>query len=452
MKFEHIRNIYFIGIGGIGMSALARYFNVRGAKVSGYDKTRTKLTDELLAEGIAVHFDENLDAIPENIDLVVTTPAVPQDHKELVYFKENNFKIYKRSEVLGIITQDTFTIAVAGTHGKTSVTSIVSHILQEADYRIAAFIGGVTKNYGTNVIINPNPEYTVVEADEFDRSFLTLHPNLAVITSMDADHLDIYENESNLHESFNQFVRQIKPGGKLFIREGVEDNITADVNYESYAISTTAIHQANNIHSVEGHYVFDYCGFDEIANIKTGSAAFYNVTNALPAIAIAKTIGISDDVIKKALASYVGVKRRFECILKTEHKTYIDDYAHHPAEILSCIRSARKSFPQSKITAVFQPHLYSRTRDFADDFAQALDQLDEVILLDIYPARELPIEGVSSQMILDKMTNSSRWLMSKDELIDKIRAWDIEVLITMGAGDIDMLIEPIKNELLKDNE
>ncbi|MEI7596311.1 MAG: UDP-N-acetylmuramate--L-alanine ligase [Bacteroidota bacterium] len=449
MKFEDINRIYFLGIGGIGMSAIARYFNSKGIKISGYDKTPTPLTSKLISEGIEIHFEEDVAQIPSDVDLVVLTPAIPKNHKELIYFQENNFKILKRSEILGIITKNTFTIAIAGTHGKTSVTSLVSHILNEANLNIAAFIGGISQNYGSNIILHNDSNITVVEADEFDRSFLTLHPDLAVITSMDADHLDIYKNKENLHESFNQFASQIKKGGKLFVNEGLEKYINAEIEVLTYGVYTNSRFYATNIRAEGGFYTFDFSGNDIIKGIKPGSAAYYNVINSIPAIAIAKAMGVENDVIKKALNNYQGVKRRFEYIINTENLVFIDDYAHHPTEIEACIKSVRNLFENRKVTGIFQPHLFSRTKDFADGFAEALSKLDEVILLDIYPARELPIEGVTSKMLLDKIDNPKKFLFTKEELIRKIGAWDLDVLLTIGAGDIDALIEPIKNELLK---
>ena len=449
MKFEDINSIYFLGIGGIGMSAIARYFNSKGIKIFGYDKTPTPLTDALISEGMSIHFDEDISKIPENINLVVITPAVPKSHKELLYFQENGFNIMKRSEVLGIITKNTFTIAIAGTHGKTSVTSILSHILNEANLNIAAFIGGISKNYSSNIILKANSDITIVEADEFDRSFLTLHPDIAVITSMDADHLDIYSNKENLHQSFNQFVNQIKKGGKLFINEDLAKNIETNTDIESYGISKNLDNRASNIRTENGFYIFDFYGNNQIKDIMPGSAAYYNIINCIPAIAIAKELKIDDEVIKSALNNYRGVKRRFEYIINTPELSFIDDYAHHPTEIEACIFSVRKLFPNKKITGIFQPHLFSRTRDFADEFAQVLSKFDDIILLDIYPARENPIEGINSEMLLDKIKNTNKILLSKKEVLSKIGNSKIEVLLTIGAGDIDTLIEPIKNILQK---
>lgn len=449
MKFEDINRIYFLGIGGIGMSAIARYFNSKGIKISGYDKTPTPLTSKLISEGIEIHFEEDVNQIPTDVDLVVLTPAIPKNHKELIYFQENNFKILKRSEILGIITQNTFTVAIAGTHGKTSVTSLVSHILNEANLNIAAFIGGISQNYGSNIILHEDSNITVVEADEFDRSFLTLHPDLAVITSMDADHLDIYENKENLHESFNQFANQIKPGGTLFVNEGLEKNINASIEVLNYGIDSNSNFYASDIHAENGFYSFNFHGSEIIEGIKPGSAAYYNVINSIPAIAIAKAMGVENEVIKTALNNYKGVKRRFEYVINTEDLVFIDDYAHHPTEIDACINSVRNLFKNRKVTGIFQPHLFSRTKDFADGFAEALSKLDEVILLDIYPARELPIEGVTSRMLLDKIDNPNKFLFTKEELVKEIGSRNLDILLTIGAGDIDALIEPIKNELLK---
>ena len=448
------------------MSALARYFNAMGKKVSGYDKTPTKLTDELIAEGIAIHFEDHIRNIPVHIKelpydidniLIVYTPAVPKDHSEYVFFNLNGFNIKKRAEVLGMITQTAHTIAVAGTHGKTTTSSLIAHILKTAGLDPSAFLGGITQNYNTNLLLSSKlkadtlqqsaSNLIVVEADEYDRSFLTLHPQMAVITSVDADHLDIYGDKEQVLESFTLFSNQVT--STLVLKKNIASQINSGKKAITYAVNDDAAdYFAQNIRIESGTYHFEIVTPANVfENLVLGLPGLHNVENSVAAVAIACQMSISEDVIRKALASFSGVRRRFDYHIKSEHLTYIDDYAHHPEELKAVISSAKEMYPGKKITGVFQPHLFSRTRDFADDFAKSLDLLDECILLEIYPARELPIQGVSSQMLLDKMKSANKSICHKNELIQVLKSKDLQVLMTMGAGDIDTFIESIKKEL-----
>ncbi len=462
MKTGDIHNVYLLGIGGIGMSALARYFKAMGKVVSGYDKTETLLTKELAAEGIEIHYNEDVTKLqtiglkPENT-LVIYTPAVPKSHSEYIYLTVQGFRIRKRSEVLGQITENSFTVAVAGTHGKTTTSSLVAHILRSSGVDCSAFLGGITQNYGTNLLLgtklNDAGSIVVVEADEYDRSFLALHPDIAVVTSIDADHLDIYGNLGLMHESYNLFAKQVKSGGLLIAKKGteaVQRGVKARI--VSYSLNDNTEYRADHIHILDGRYQYTVWAKEwEIRNLTLGLPGAHNVENAVAAVAVAKNMSISDEQIRSALASFKGVKRRFEYQVRNETFTYIDDYAHHPEELKACILSVRELFPFKKITGVFQPHLYTRTRDFAAGFSESLSLLDEVILLDIYPARELPIEGVTSAMLLEKITTASKMVCSKDGLIEELKKRKLDVLLTAGAGDIDMLVEPIKNALKKRN-
>ncbi|MFH0895145.1 MAG: UDP-N-acetylmuramate--L-alanine ligase [Bacteroidota bacterium] len=453
MNLENTHKIYFIGIGGIGMSALARYFKNKGVSVSGYDKTATSLTKELEAEGIPVHYEENISLIPKDAELIVYTPAVPQDHKELNFFKENKYEVVKRSEVLGEITKHHFTIAIAGTHGKTSISSMTAHVLKQSGLKITAFIGGISQNFSSNILMDDNPDVLIVEADEYDRSFHTLNPDIAIISSVDADHLDIYGNYENLLESFKIFASKIKAGGKLIRKAEIGKEKLSSQNEFTYSVNSEADYTAINIMQEDGGFVYGIKNSTEtIENIHTGTSAFFNIENSIPAAVVAKHFNISNDKIRNAISSFRGVKRRFELIAQNADTIYIDDYAHHPEELKQCILSARKLFPDKKITGVFQPHLYSRTRDLADEFAESLSQLDEVIILDIYPARELPIPGVSPEMILEKMNVKNKCSCKKEDLINLLKSSSIEVLLTLGAGDIDQLVEPIKEWIENKNK
>ena len=466
LNLKTIHNIYFLGIGGIGMSALARYFNGASKKISGYDKTSTKLTDELIAEGIQVHFDENVELIKAKIKsenwtkentLIVYTPAVPKNHSEYVFFNDKvGFNIKKRAEVLGLITENSHTIAVAGTHGKTTTSSLIAHILKSSGIDCSAFLGGITQNYNTNLLLpqqlstNNHQLTTVVEADEYDRSFLTLHPDIAVITSMDADHLDIYGDKKYMDESYHLFSNQLKKGGKLITKKELVNTLKSSNQPISYSAKVKADYYAKDISIKNGEYNYTIVTpLETIEKLTLGIPGFHNVENSVAAVAVAKQLNISKDNIRKALKTFRGVKRRFDYQIKTKDFVFIDDYAHHPEELKACIGSVKEMYSDKKITGIFQPHLYTRTRDFADGFAKSLDLLDETILLEIYPARELPIEGVNSTMLLNKMRSKNKSLCSKAELVKEVCKKKIEVLLTLGAGDIDTLVEPLRKELMK---
>jgi UDP-N-acetylmuramate--alanine ligase len=445
MNLNQIHNVYFVGIGGIGMSALARYFKSIGKNVSGYDKTATELTKELQELGIAIHFDDRINLIPLSYlakdTLVIITPAVPKQHLQWNYFLENNYEVKKRAEVLGIITKDTFCFAVAGTHGKTTTSSILGHILFQSGVDVTAFVGGIVENYNSN-LIGTGKTVTVVEADEFDRSFLHLHPNIACVTSMDADHLDIYGDTASIEASFVEFANKVTDKSQLFIAKELPlQGVTCAVNQE-------AIFNACNIRIVGCEYVFDVKTPSEtIVNIKFSLPGKHNLMNALMAFAMAKTFGLPNEDIASALYSFKGIKRRFSYQIKTEKLIYIDDYAHHPTEINAVHQAVRELYPSKKVLAIFQPHLFSRTKDFADDFAKSLSLFDEIIALDIYPARELPIEGITSQWLLDKMKNSHKKLVQKQQLISSILESEATVIVTIGAGDIGELVPLIKKAL-----
>lgn len=445
MNLNQIHNVYFIGIGGIGMSALARYFQNIGKNVSGYDKTPTMLTNELIAGGMEIHFEDKISAIPTDYypenTLVIVTPAVPTSHSEWNYFIEREFTIKKRAEVLGIITKDTFCFAVAGTHGKTTTSSILGHILYECGEDVTAFLGGIVENYHSNLIGN-GKTVTVVEADEFDRSFLHLHPNIACVTSMDADHLDIYGDKNAIEDSFREFADKVSDKTKIFVPKGL------DLVGLTIAINDEATFKAFNIRIENSSYVFDVeTPSETIKNIAFGLPGHHNLMNALMALAMAKTYGSPTETIAKALASFKGVQRRFSYQIKSENLVYIDDYAHHPTEINAVHQAVRELYPKQKILAIFQPHLFSRTKDFADDFAKSLSQFDEVLLLDIYPARELPMEGITSSWLLSKMNNENKKLITKEDLIPAILETDATVIVTIGAGDIGELVPKIKSKL-----
>lgn len=445
MNLNQIHNVYFIGIGGIGMSALARYFQNIGKNVSGYDKTPTMLTEELIAGGMDIHFEDSISAIPKEFyvenTLVIVTPAVPVSHSEWNYFVERDYVIKKRAEVLGLITKDTFCFAVAGTHGKTTTSSILGHILYESGADVTAFLGGIVENYNSN-LIGSGKTITVVEADEFDRSFLHLYPNIACVTSMDADHLDIYGDKTTIENSFREFADKVTDKTKMFVPKGL------DLEGLTIAINEDAIFKAFNIRIENSSYVFDVqTPIETITNIAFGLPGHHNLMNALMALAMAKTYGTSSESIVKALASFKGVQRRFSYQIKSQNLVYIDDYAHHPTEINAVHQAVRELYPNQKVIAIFQPHLYSRTKDFANDFAKSLSQFDEVLLLDIYPARELPIEGITSSWLLEKITNENKKLVSKADLIPAILESTATVIVTIGAGDIGELVPSIKTAL-----
>ena len=445
MNLNQIHNVYFVGIGGIGMSALARYFKAIGKQVSGYDKTPSILTSELIESGISIHFEDSVALIPKEYQpdntLVIITPAVPKSHAEWNYFLDQKYEVKKRAEVLGIITKDTFCFAVAGTHGKTTTSSILGHILYESGADVTAFIGGIVENYNSN-LIGTGKTITVVEADEFDRSFLHLHPNIACITSMDADHLDIYGTSEAIEASFVEFADKITDKTKLFITKELPiEGVTCSVNED-------AVFKAFNVRIDNASYVFDVQTPTEILkDLRFGLPGRHNLMNALMAIAMAKTYGTPTEAIAKAIASFKGIRRRFSYQIKTENLVYIDDYAHHPTEINAVHQAVRELYPNQKVLAIFQPHLFSRTKDFADDFAKSLSAFDEVLLLEIYPARELPMEGVTSQWLMDKMTNNDKKLVTKEDLIPSILASDAPIIVTIGAGDLGELVPSIKKAL-----
>lgn len=449
MNIKDLNKLYFIGIGGIGMSAIARYFNAIGKEISGYDKTETDLTKSLQKEGISIHFEDNVDLIPKDVDLVVYTPAIPSDHAELCYYRTNNYSVKKRSEVLGLITKDSFTVAVAGTHGKTTTSSIVAHLLKQSSVDCNAFLGGITQNYNTNLLLAENSENTVVEADEYDRSFLTLHPNISIITSVDADHLDIYGDKDVMIESYQMFADQLCDDGILILNKRINDLILTKGKTITYGIDCNADYVASGVRVVDGSFFFDIITpTGSIKNVRFGVPGRHNIENAIAATAVADRMGVSLVEIKSALESFKGIKRRFEYIVKTNEVIYIDDYAHHPEELKATISSVKELYPNKKITGVFQPHLYTRTRDFADEFAKSLELLNEVIVLDIYPAREKPIEGINAEMLLKRINIINKKTCSKQNLVEELAGRRLEVLLTLGAGDIDKLIEPIKKELL----
>lgn len=445
------KNIYFIGIGGIGMSAIARYFKFKGLNVTGYDKTESALTDALQKEGIDVHYEDNTDFIPKDVEntLVVYTPAIPHDMGELVYVQEHGYKVLKRSKVLGEITDGERCLAVSGTHGKTTTSTLTAHILKESGEGCSAFLGGISKNYDTNLLMS-HTDTVVVEADEFDRSFLQLHPEIAVITAMDADHLDIYGDLNHVHEAFKAFASQVH--GTVIAKLGLDitpADTSAKILTYHYNDSSADFYARNPKPDSLGYFSFDlvYPG-GVIENVKCGTPGWVNVENSIAAAAICLTYGINPEKIRKAIGTFQGVKRRLDIHLNTEKLSYIDDYAHHPKELSTAISSMRDIFPGRKLTAVFQPHLFTRTRDFADGFAEALSKVDKLILLDIYPAREEPIPGVTSEIIFDKVTAPEKVLLKKEELMDYLTKEPLDVLVTFGAGNIDRFIGPI-TELLR---
>ena len=443
-------NIYFIGIGGIGMSAIARYYHQKGLKVTGYDKTPSELTLALESEGIEVHYEDNTDYIPKDVEntLVVYTPAIPKDMGELTYVQEKGYRVIKRSRTLGEIAQGQRCLAVAGTHGKTTTSTLLAHIFQDSGEGCSAFLGGISKNHNTNLLVSEN-NTIVAEADEFDRSFLQLFPEIAVITSMDADHLDIYSDISNMHDAFKAFASQVS--GTVITKLGLpicSDDTKADILRYSYNDSKADFYAGDILVDECGYFTFDlHWPGGVISGCKVGIPGWINVENAVAASAIALTYGLEPEKVKAALASFQGVKRRFDIHLNTPECSYIDDYAHHPKEIAAAVSSMREIFPGRRLTAIFQPHLYTRTRDFAAEFAEALSQVDKLILLDIYPAREEPIPGVTSEIIFENVTAPEKVIMKKEELMDYLQNEPVDTLITFGAGNIDRYIKPITEML-----
>ncbi len=450
MNVREINRVYFIGIGGIGMSALARFFREQGAVVSGYDKTETDLTKHLAKEGMSIHYTDDEALLDKNTQLVVYTPAIPKDHKELNWYLANKFPVYKRSDVLQWITEAMYAVTVAGTHGKTTISTMIAYLLRETGYGGNAFLGGISVNYDCNYW-HSSRNTAVVEADEYDRSFLKLKPDIAVLTAMDADHLDIYGTVAEMEAAFIQYTKNIKPGGTLLVKHGLhrEAELKGDHTLTYSLQNDAADIYADNIRQKDGGYLFDVKGADcilEQVHLQVGG--MHNVENAIAAIAVTQLLGIDGAAVKRSLPGFMGVKRRFEYVVKNSKIVYIDDYAHHPEELAALIGGAKHLFPGRRCVVCFQPHLFSRTRDLADGFAHSLDMADEVLLLDIYPARELPMEGVTSKMIADKMNNPAHTIMSKEGVLEYVKAAPLDMFITAGAGDIDKLVEPVKKILL----
>ena len=454
---NEVRAVYFIGIGGIGMSAIARYFLSLGKKVSGYDRTETAITRRLEQEGIFIHYSEDLELIPKEVDYVVYTPAIPNDHKELAFYQNEGYAVVKRSDILQVISEGSFNICVAGTHGKTTTSTMVAHLLRDSGYGCNAFLGGISANYGTNFWSSDN-NVCVIEADEYDRSFLKLSPDIAVITATDADHLDIYETEANVKDAFRQFAAKTKQGGLLLKKLGLEQEIVADRTV-SYSIRDDRAEVcATNIRVHDGGYSFDaVLPGSRISDIRLNMGGMHNVENMMAAIGVANDLDIEPGKIKAAVATFKGVKRRFEYIINQKDLVFIDDYAHHPEELKALINGVKTLFPGKRGTLIFQPHLFTRTRDFAAGFAEVLGGVDNVVLLPIYPARELPIDGVTSNLVLDNVHAKSKALYTKEQLLDWVETdFSVnrnkeagEVIITAGAGDIDKLVEPIQQILTK---
>jgi len=449
MNVRALKRVYFVGIGGIGMSALARFFRSQGTVVNGYDRTETALTKQLVAEGMGVHYTDDINLLDKETELVVYTPAIPKDHAELNWYRDNGYAVYKRSDVLQWITEALFAVTVAGTHGKTTISTMIAYLLRETGYGCNAFLGGISVNYNSNYWSSDNAT-AVIEADEYDRSFLKLFPDIAVLTAMDADHLDIYGTAEEVEAAFIQYTKNIKPGGTLIAKHGLHraKDLQAS-NIITYSLQNDAADvYGTNILQKDGGYIFDVIGKGWIVNgVHLPIGGMHNVENSIAAIAVTQQLEIEAGLVKDALAGFKGIKRRFEYVVKNDKVVYVDDYAHHPEELAALIKSAKRLFVGRKCVVAFQPHLFSRTRDFADGFAESLSMADEVILLDIYPARELPIEGVTSQMIADRMGNPNHTILSKEGLIEYVKAAPLDLFITAGAGDIDKLVNPIKEIL-----
>jgi len=449
----NIQAVYLIGIGGIGMSGLARYFAAQGKVVGGYDRTPTDLTKELESAGISVRFADDVNAISKDFKnaettLVIYTPAVPSNHSELNYFRNNGFEVLKRSQVLGELSKTYNTVAVAGTHGKTTTSSIIAHLLKSSSKDCNAFLGGISSNYNTNLLTSTSSNLMVVEADEFDRSFLTLSPDIAIVTSVDADHLDIYGSADEMLKSFHEFTEKITADGTLIYRFGLPFSGTKKKHF-TYSLSESSDYYTSNLSIESGQYTFNlHSPSGTMKGLKFGMPGLHNVENAIAAFAAVDQLDLTEDEIRKGFASYKGVKRRFDVHINTDELIYIDDYAHHPTEISACVNSVRELFPGRKVKGIFQPHLFSRTKDHMAEFAQTLSALDEVTLLEIYPAREEPMAGITSSVLLAKITAANKNLQSKTDILDSIIRENTDVLLTMGAGDIDQLVSPIKAKLL----
>ncbi|MBL7717356.1 MAG: UDP-N-acetylmuramate--L-alanine ligase [Flavipsychrobacter sp.] len=450
MNVREINRVYFVGIGGIGMSALARFFRERGAVVKGYDRTQTELTLQLEQEEMDIHYTDDVALLDQEAELVVYTPAIPAAHAELNWYRDNGYPVYKRSDVLQWITQAMHAVTVAGTHGKTTISTMIAYLLRETGYGCNAFLGGVSVNYNKNYWSSDN-ETAVVEADEYDRSFLKLHPDVAVLTAMDADHLDIYGTVADMEEAFIQYTRNIKPGGTLLARHGLHRAADLEgANRLTYSLQNDAADvYASNIVQRKGGYIFNVSGEGwELEEVHLPIGGMHNVENAVAAIGVTRLLNIDGEKVKEALSGFKGIRRRFEYVLKSDRIVFIDDYAHHPEELAALLKSAKQLFADRRCVVVFQPHLFTRTRDLAEGFAQSLDMADEAILLDIYPARELPIEGVTSQMIVERMQQKAT-ILSKEGLLEYVKAAPLDLFITAGAGDIDKMVLLIKELLEK---
>jgi UDP-N-acetylmuramate--alanine ligase len=448
MNVRELNRIYFIGIGGIGMSALARFFRERGAVVKGYDRTRTELTAQLEAEGMEIHYTDDVALLDKDTQLVIYTPAIPKGHTGWNWYKDNNYQVFKRSDVLQWITQAMHAVTVAGTHGKTTISTMIAYLLRETGYGCNAFLGGVSVNYDKNYW-SSNNDTAVVEADEYDRSFLKLYPDVAVLTAMDADHLDIYGTVADMEDAFIQYTKNIKTGGTLLAKHGLKraSDLQGDTKLTYSLQNDAADIYATDIMQKQGEYIFNVSGKDwSMEEVHLPIGGMHNVENAVAAIAVTKLLNIDGEKVKRAFSEFKGIKRRFEYVLKTDKMVFIDDYAHHPEELSALIKSAKQLFANRRCVVVFQPHLFTRTRDLAEGFAHSLDMADEAILLDIYPARELPIEGITSQMIADKMVNKCT-ILSKEGLLEYVKVAPLDMFITSGAGDIDKLVQPIKEIL-----
>jgi UDP-N-acetylmuramate--alanine ligase len=449
MNVTNLKRVYFVGIGGIGMSALARFFATQGAIVAGYDRTPTPLTHALAAEGMDVHFTDDIALLDKEAELVVYTPAIPKDHKELNWYRDNNYAVYKRSDALQWITESLYAVTVAGTHGKTTVSTLIAFLLRETGYGCNAFLGGISVNYNTNYWGSSNGT-AVIEADEYDRSFLKLFPDIAVLTAIDPDHLDIYGTAAEMEDAFIQYTRNIKKGGKLLLKHGLHrqaDLKTPDTATYSLQNDAADIYGCDIVQHDGGYNFGIKAPGWEMSNIRLNLGGMHNIENTIAAVAVTQLLGINPADVIRAVGNFQGIKRRFEYIVRNAGTVYIDDYAHHPAELAALIKSAKLLFPDRKCVVCFQPHLYSRTRDFADGFAESLDMADEVLLLEIYPARELPMEGITAATIADKMNNDAHTILSKEAVLNYVQVAKPALFITAGAGDIDKLVEPIKQIL-----
>lgn len=450
MQASDAHSIYFLGIGGIGMSALARYFKATGKEVHGYDLAATPLTQRLEKEGIAIHYDDDPRLIPEGVDCVIYTPAIPQDHSEMAYFRQRNTPLFKRAEVIGQLSREHPTIAVAGTHGKTSICALAAHLLKSAGLHLTAFVGGIMKNYDSNLLLSNHPEILLVEADEYDRSFLRISPDTAVVSAIDADHLDVYGDFEEMEKNYLQFAGKLREEGLLIAHSKLNLFDSFAGKKTTYGIAPGADISAQRIRIVSGRFHFDLTAGDLLVrDIRMQIPGRHYIENALAAAAISMVMGLDAGQIRYGLETFRGVERRFDLVLEEKHLTYVDDYAHHPEEITATISAVRELYPGRKLTGIFQPHLYSRTRDHADGFASSLEKLDEIILLDIYPAREKPLEGISSQIILDRIGNPNKQLLSKAGMLDFLERSQPEVVLSLGAGDIGLMTHQIESILRK---